>query len=188
MFGMADEHNLGLTYAARSRAGSDLFIPVNNGNRLFLVGQAPVRVCAAHDKLMFVSQEISITIRCEVNYGWLYRCRQRHRLSSRRSWIFSLHAFQRLKQRPRQKVESSSFEQDWDPLHLLQLYTTDLWMTWEVLVQLYSDSFGCIRLDHDQTCHYQPSCEDVMFAMNISSSRLTCISKLSMSRSHGFCA
>lgn len=35
MFGMADEHNLGLTYAAPRRAGSDLFIPVNNVNTLF---------------------------------------------------------------------------------------------------------------------------------------------------------
>lgn len=36
MFGMADEHNLGLTYAAQSRVGSDLFIPVNNVNTRFL--------------------------------------------------------------------------------------------------------------------------------------------------------
>ncbi len=35
MFGMVDEHNLGLTYAAQSRVGSDLFIPVNNVNTLF---------------------------------------------------------------------------------------------------------------------------------------------------------
>lgn len=35
MLGMADEHNLGLTYAAQSRVGSDLFIPVNNENTLF---------------------------------------------------------------------------------------------------------------------------------------------------------
>lgn len=33
--GMADEQNLDLTYAAQSRLGSDLFIPVNNVNTLF---------------------------------------------------------------------------------------------------------------------------------------------------------
>lgn len=36
--GMADEQNLDLTYAAQSRLGSDLFIPVNNVNTLFWAG------------------------------------------------------------------------------------------------------------------------------------------------------
>lgn len=70
MFGMADEHNLGLTYAAQSRVGSDLFIPVNNVNTLFLASRVwfgCVRLSSAHDKLMFVSEEISITYHCGVS-------------------------------------------------------------------------------------------------------------------------
>lgn len=45
MFGMADEHNLDLTYAAQSRVGSDLFIPVNNGNTLLQRAGSGSGVC-----------------------------------------------------------------------------------------------------------------------------------------------
>lgn len=45
MLGMADEHNLGPTYAAQSGVWSDLFIEVNNVNTLFSERQSALGVC-----------------------------------------------------------------------------------------------------------------------------------------------
>lgn len=65
MFGMADEHNLGLTYAAQSRAGSVLFIPVNNVNTLFERADSGPGVCDSRQTGAGVTGNI-----CHVSLGW----------------------------------------------------------------------------------------------------------------------